>query len=349
MIADGPGKTLANSAATPISRCGARTWRADHGTGDRTAASDPDRGLQYHRNAADLSRERGEARTTRTASTFTIRGGRPVNVAAHVSSRTAATTRSISSAAPSPSRTASSAMASTRAVSLLNNDVNVPPQPDHRLRHRHFDESRRSATEATPFLNLFENCTIVRENHPTNTGDGDVSHSASASTRGTNTAPTDDEHHRAAKNCIISAEQPVLNDYADCRHAIPADELHLHVLPRPRRRDCPAIRVPAGTGNIAAESALRGLRRRTIFICRPARPAATPAIRHRHIDPDGSRADMGALPFGVSGGSRHGVRLVARPAARIASRRRTTVPPDLTLHHRSRGQRLFSIRTCGSP
>ena len=182
-----------------------------------------------------------------------------------------------------------------------------------------------AAFENTPLLNVLENCTIVSENHPTNTSDGNF-HSYGVHTRnkyGTTTMSITVQ----LKNCIVSAEVPVANDYGagtfplnvqnytcfqDLGGALPNDPLPV-----------------SGTGNIAVNPLFVDFATDDYHLqaASPARNTGDPASP---LDTDGSRADMGALPFGTTSGG--GGALVWTPAGgpyRVTAA--TTVPAGLTL------------------
>ena len=150
------------------------------------------------------------------------------------------------------------------------------------------------AEQNTPFVSTYENCTVVSENHPTNTSDGNF-HSIGFHTRnkyGTTTMNVTVN----VKNCIISAEEPVRNDYAVAGSPFPLMNFSytdFHDLGGALPNDP----VPAGTGNITADPLYVSFATDNYRLQSgsPARDSGDPASP---LDPDGSRADMGALPFG---------------------------------------------------
>lgn len=180
-----------------------------------------------------------------------------------------------------------------KGISLLNNNITV-----RRTQIIDCDicvsTKCQIAQENVAYLNTFENCTIVAENHPTNTSDGTF-HSVGVHTRnkyGTATMNITVD----LRNCIVSAEEPVANDYG-------AGTFPLNV----QNYTCffdqggvvPNNPLPtSGTGNITANPSFVSTTNRNFSLGAgsPCINAGDPAPAFN--DPDGSRNDMGALPTG---------------------------------------------------
>ncbi len=181
-----------------------------------------------------------------------------------------------------------------KGLSLLNNNVTV-----RRTRIIDCDicvstKCQVGGTESTPFLNSFENCTIVAENHPTNTSDGTF-HSVGVHTRnkyGTTTMNITVDLH----NCIVSAEEPVANDYGGGTFPLNVQNYTCFF---DQGGSNPTNPLPSsGTGNLTANPQFvnAGAKNFNLAAASPCLDAGDPAPAYN--DPDGSRNDMGALPAG---------------------------------------------------
>ena len=212
-----------------------------------------------------------------------------------------------------------------KGISLLNNNITVRRTQIIDCDICVSTKCQVGATETTPFLNTFENCTIVAENHPTNTSDGTF-HSVGVHTRnkyGTTTMNITVD----LKNCIISAEQPVANDYGAGTFPL---NVQNYTCFHDQGGTNPNDPLPtSGTGNIALDPLFANFATNDFHLqaASPARNTGDPASP---LDSDGSRADMGALPYGTSGPATGS--LVWTPAGgpyRVTAN--TTVPSGLTL------------------
>lgn len=177
-----------------------------------------------------------------------------------------------------------------RRCLLVDNDVGVS------------SKCQTGADEAAAYLTVMENCTIVCENHPTNTGDqsplpAPQFHSVGVHTRnkyGTTTMNITQQ----LKNCIISAEEPVRNDYptvgSTAYPLMTATYCAYQDLGGANASD-PTI---AGTGNITANPLFVSAAGKDFHLAAgsPCINSGDPAAVWN--DPDGSRNDMGALPSG---------------------------------------------------
>ena len=191
-----------------------------------------------------------------------------------------------------------------KGISLLNNNVTVRRTQIIDCDICVSSKVNNGANETIPYLNSFENCTIVAENHPTNTSDGTF-HSVGVHTRnkygGTTMNITMD-----LRNCIISAEEPVANDYG-------AGTFPLNVQNYTCFHDQggvnPANPLPtSGTGNLTTNPQFVSAASRDFRLATgsPCRDAGDPAAGYN--DPDGTRNDMGAL---ASGGATTGFTAVS--------------------------------------
>lgn len=213
-----------------------------------------------------------------------------------------------------------------KGFSLLDNDVTVRRS---QIVDNDIGVSSKCnlGSESQPFVTTLENCTILCENHPLNTGDGSI-HSHGVHTRNKyGTAGMNITQN--IRNCIISAEVPVTNDYAFTSF-YPGVAFPLMNVSYSDTHDLAGVvnPVPAGTGNIAAnplyqDSAAKNLR---IQAGSPCRDTGDPAL----LDADLTRSDMGALPFGATGTvSTNLVWSLASSPYRIAQN--VTIPVGTTL------------------
>ncbi len=213
-----------------------------------------------------------------------------------------------------------------KGISLLNNNVTV-----RRTQIIDCDicvsTKCQAAQENTPYSNVFENCTIVAENHPTNTSDGDF-HSVGIHTRnkyGTTTMNITVD----LRNCIISAEEPVANDYGGGTFPLNVQNYTCFF---DQGGVVPNNPLPSGgTGNITVNPQFTNAAARnfTLAAVSPCINTGDPAAAYN--DPDGSRNDMGALSTGTTGGTPAGeIRwTLAGSPYRITAN--TTVPSGVTL------------------
>ena len=181
-----------------------------------------------------------------------------------------------------------------KGLSLLNNDITVRRTQIIDCDIGVSTKCQVGATEATPFLNTFENCTIVCENHPTNTSDGTF-HSVGVFTRnkyGTTTMNIT----MNLRNCIVSAEEPVANDYGAGTFPL---NVQNYTCFHDQGGTIPNNPLPSsGTGNIAVVPQFVGTAAKNFNLAAgsPCINTGDPAAIWN--DPDGSRNDMGALPSG---------------------------------------------------
>lgn len=181
-----------------------------------------------------------------------------------------------------------------KGLSLLNNNVTARRTQIIDCDICVSTKCQVGATESTPFLNTFENCTIVAENHPTNTSDGTF-HSVGVHTRnkyGTTTMNITVD----LRNCIVSAEEPVANDYGS--GAFPLN-VQNYTCFFDQGGVVPDNPLPAsGTGNITANPLFvsTGNRNFSLATGSPCINTGDPAPAYN--GPDGSRNDMGALQTG---------------------------------------------------
>jgi hypothetical protein len=214
-----------------------------------------------------------------------------------------------------------------KGISLLNNNITVRRTQIIDCDICVSTKCQTGSAESTPFLNTFENCTIVAENHPTNTSDGTF-HSVGIHTRnkyGTTTMNITVD----LRNCIVSAEEPVANDYG-------AGTFPLNV----QNYTCffdqggvlPSNPLPSGgLGNLTVNPQFTNAAARNFMLAAgsPCINTGDPAAAWN--DPDGSRNDMGALSTGATGGTPAGeIRwTLAGSPYRITAN--TTVPSGVTL------------------
>lgn len=153
------------------------------------------------------------------------------------------------------------------------------------------------ADESVPYLTSLENCTIVSENHPTNTSDGTF-HSVGVHTRnkyGTTTMNVT----MSLRNCIISAEEPVANDYGSGTFPFNVQNYTCFF---DQGGTNPANPLPtSGIGNITANPQFVSTTNRDFHLATgsPCINTGDPAVGYN--DPDGTRNDMGALPTNSAG------------------------------------------------
>ncbi|MGI8604046.1 MAG: lamin tail domain-containing protein [Verrucomicrobiales bacterium] len=204
--------------------------------------------------------------------------------------------------------------ATFRRCQIIDNDIGISTKV------------QVGGTETTPFLNLFENCTIVSENHPTNTGDGDF-HSVGVHTRNKYGTTTMNITVRL-KNCIISAERPVLNDYGTAGNPFPLDDITYSCY-HDLGGALPNDPVPPGAGNIQAnplfvDAAAKNFR---LQAASPCRDSGDPAFPN---DSDGTRSDMGVFPYSATSTQSGTVRWTAMgsPYRLVGD---ATVPVNVTL------------------
>lgn len=182
-----------------------------------------------------------------------------------------------------------------KGLSLLNNNVTV-----RRTQIIDCDicvsTKCQVAQENTPFLNTFENCTIVAENHPTNTSDGTF-HSVGVHTRnkyGTTTMNITVD----LRNCIISAEEPVANDYGGGTFPLNVQNYTCFF---DQGGTNPANPLPtSGIGNLTANPQFVSTSNRNFSLASGSPCINTGDPAPAYNDADGTRNDMGALPPGGS-------------------------------------------------
>ncbi|MGI8602785.1 MAG: hypothetical protein ACR2OZ_07265 [Verrucomicrobiales bacterium] len=177
--------------------------------------------------------------------------------------------------------------------------------------------------DSTPRSINLENVTVVGEEHPLNTDDG-VEHSVGIHTRNKpGQGDPDAVININLKNCIIVAHAPILLDAP----YPPANTVATYTCTYDD--NTPGAPSWPGTGNIAANPQFVDLAGKDFRLgaASPARDTGDPASP---LDADGSRADMGALPFGAGGSESDEVHwtLAGSPYHVVAN---ATVPAGLTL------------------
>ncbi len=187
-------------------------------------------------------------------------------------------------------------------------------------------------SEATTYTLNMESCTIVGESHPTNQSDqsgGVYWHNVGVHVRNKYGTGPNAQLVVNAKNCIISAITPMLNDYATPGVDHPLTTVSYNCYQDVAGANPVDPAPPSGTGTITADPLFVSAAARNFSLAAgsPAINTADPAL----TDPDGSRLDMGALPTGTAGGSPAGeVRwTLAGSPYRITAN--TTVPSGVTL------------------
>lgn len=218
-----------------------------------------------------------------------------------------------------------------KGLSLLNNDLTIT-----RSLIVGCDKAivPKSNTAATRTINI-DRCTLISENH--NTTLPPWGYSVLPSSPDPDTASTglytqnkSGQSHAGATlaitatNCIILAEAPILVDspYNPANTAVNYSIT--------RDTDTPDNPVWNGSGNSNANPGFRNLAEGDYRLA-----AGSPAINTGDpaaFDPDGSRADMGALPSGISPANVPSTEIVwsAGTGPYLVSAN-TTVPPNLTL------------------
>jgi CotH kinase protein/Lamin Tail Domain len=218
-----------------------------------------------------------------------------------------------------------------KGMSLLQNNVTVRRT---QIIDCDFGISTKTqlGSEATPYTLTMENCTIVSEVHPTNQGDqsgGVYWHSVGVHVRNKYGTAPNPQLFVVAKNCIISAVTPMLNDYPIAGNDFPLLTSTYNCYEDVAGSNPVDPAPPTGTGDIAAVPLFVDAVARDFHLqaTSPARDTGDPASP---LDSNGSRADMGALPFGATGGTTGA--LVWTPAGgpyRLTAN--ATVPNGLTL------------------
>ena len=177
--------------------------------------------------------------------------------------------------------------------------------------------------DASPRRITLENCTIVSEAHPLNTGDGEA-HSVGVHARNKPGQGSPDAVILFnLKNCVVVAHEPFKHDAP----YPPSNTTATFTC----SLDDDTAGAPAwpGEGNLAADPLFVNAAGKDFHLTAgsPCRDAGDPASP---LDPDGSRADMGAFPFstGTSGGGEIRWSLAGSPYHVTAN---TTVPANLTL------------------
>ena len=189
-----------------------------------------------------------------------------------------------------------------KGVSMLQNNITM-------LRCQIIDNDvgvsakcQTGADESVPYLTVLEGCTIRCENHPTNTGDqsplpAPQFHSVGVHTRnkyGTTTMNITQQ----IKDCIISAEEPLRNDYPTVGSTTYPGMLVTYSCYQDLAT--PTQATVAGTGNITADPLFVDATNKDFHLqsTSPCRDTGDTAL----TDPDTTRIDMGALPFTTSTG-----------------------------------------------
>jgi len=212
-----------------------------------------------------------------------------------------------------------------KGISLLNNDITVRRTQIIDCDICVSTKCQTGSAETRPFLNVFENCTIVAENHPTNTSDGTF-HSVGVHTRnkyGTTTMNITVD----LRNCIVSAEEPIANDYGSGSFPLNVQNYCCFF---DQGGTNPANPLPSsGTGNLITNPGFSNAANRdfTLATGSPCINAGDPALQ----DSDGSRRDLGALPTGGTGGTTAGEIHWTLAGAPYRVTANTTVPAGTTL------------------
>ncbi len=218
-----------------------------------------------------------------------------------------------------------------KGMSLLQNNVTVRRT---QIVDCDFGISTKTqiGSEATPYTLTMENVTIVGESHPGNQGDqsgGIYWHNVGVHVRNKYGTGPNAQLIVNAKNCIISAITPMLNDYGTVGNDFPLLTSTYNCYENVAGTNPVDPTAPAGTGDIAAVPLFVNAVAKDFHLqsTSPARDTGDPASP---LDSDSSRADMGALPFGASGATTGA--LVWTPAGgpyRVTAN--ATVPVGLTL------------------
>lgn len=184
--------------------------------------------------------------------------------------------------------------------------------------------------EDTTYTTTLENCTIVGEAHPTNQSDqsgGVYWHNVGVHVRNKYGTGPNAQLPIIAKNCIISAVTPMLNDYAVAGNDHPLATVSYNCYQDVAGTNPVDPAPPSGTGTIVANPLFVNAAGKDFHLAAgsPAINTGDPAM----TDPDNSRIDMGALPFTANSGSSTVTwNLAGSPYHMTAN---TTVPAGVTL------------------
>ena len=160
-----------------------------------------------------------------------------------------------------------------------------------------FSAKITAGQETRTFTNTIDSCTIVCENHPANTGDGSI-HSIGCHTRNKNNTASANIIWNV-RNTVISAEEPVANDYPVVGSTLFGGMNFSYSCFHDQGGTLPSNSNPTGTGNITVDPlfAAPGAKNFRLSAASPCRNTGDPSM----TDADGTRLDMGALPFTGNG------------------------------------------------
>jgi hypothetical protein len=158
-------------------------------------------------------------------------------------------------------------------------------------------------SEGTTYTTTLENCTLVGESHPTNQSDqsgGTYWHNVGIHVRNKYGTGPNAQLPVVAKNCIISAITPMLNDYAVAGNDHPLTTVSYNCYQDVTGTNPVDPAPPSGTGTITANPLFVSSAGKDFHLNAgsPCINTGDPAI----LDPDNSRSDIGALPTGTTGG-----------------------------------------------
>ncbi len=189
-----------------------------------------------------------------------------------------------------------------KGLSLLQNNITVRRS---RIIDCDFGISAKTqlGSEATTYTTTLESCTIVGESHPGNQSDqsgGTYWHNVGIHVRNKYGTAPNAQLVVNAKNCIISAITPMLNDYASGGVNFPLTTVSYTCFQDVAGTNPVDPAPPTGTGVITADPLFVNAAGKDFHLAAgsPCIDTGDPAL----LDPDGSRSDMGALPTGTTGG-----------------------------------------------
>jgi hypothetical protein len=299
VMADGVGKTMANSGNANVTIRRSHIGRFTMGPelGDSAITIED----SNFTDMLQIYRERG-AQDDEDCLYIHSSGGRPVNLRRSVFARCDDDALDLLAG----SLTVEDCIirnAFDKGVSMLQNNITM-------LRCQIIDNDvgvsakcQTGADESVPYLTILEGCTIRCENHPTNTGDqsplpAPQFHSVGIHTRNKYGTTTMNITQRI-KDCIISAEEPLRNDYPTVGStAYPLMEVTYSCYQDLAGAVQPTV---AGTGNITADPLFVDATNKDfrLQVTSPCRDSGDIAL----TDADLTRRDMGALIYGASTGS----------------------------------------------
>ena len=218
-----------------------------------------------------------------------------------------------------------------KGMSLLQNNVTIRRT---QIIDCDFGVSMKTqiGSEATAYTATLENCTIVGEAHPTNQSDqsaGVYWHNVGIHVRNKYGTGPNAQLFVNAKNCIISAITPMLNDYAAGGVDHPLTTVSYNCYQDLAGTNPVDPAPPSGTGTITADPLFLNAAGRDFHLAAgsPCINTGDPAL----LDPDSSRSDMGALPTGTTGGGAAGEVRWTLSGSPYHITANTTVPAGATL------------------